>query len=45
MQRFNIQFTGSEATGQPFPLKGGNYGNTTCLPLPDIERFNNPNVT
>lgn len=45
MQRFNIQFTGAEATGQPFPLKGGNYGNTTCLPLPDIERFNNPNVT
>lgn len=45
MQRFNIKFTGSEATDQPFPLKGGNYGNTTCLPLPDIERFNNPNVT
>ena len=44
MQRFNIQFTGAEATGQPYPLKGGNYGNTTCLPLPDIERFNNPNV-
>jgi hypothetical protein len=44
MQRFNIQFTGLEATGQPFPLKGGNYGNTTCLPLPDIERFNNPNI-
>lgn len=44
MQRFNIQFTGAEATGQPYPLKGGNYGNTTCLPLPDVERFNNPNV-
>ncbi|MFL5615859.1 MAG: hypothetical protein ACJ796_19505 [Gemmatimonadaceae bacterium] len=44
MQRFNIAFTGAEATGQPYPLKGGNYGNTTCLPLPDIERFNNPNI-
>ena len=44
MQRFQIAFTGSQAIGQPFPLKGGNYGNTTCLPLPDIERFNNPNV-
>jgi hypothetical protein len=44
MQRFNIAFTGLEATGQPFPVKGGNYGNTTCLPLPDVERFNNPNI-
>jgi len=44
MQRFQITFTGAEATGQPYPLKGGNYGNTTCLPLPDVERFNNPNV-
>ncbi|HEY9515232.1 MAG TPA: RagB/SusD family nutrient uptake outer membrane protein [Gemmatimonadaceae bacterium] len=24
--------------------KGGFYGTTKCLPLPDIERFNNPNV-
>ncbi|MBX6333038.1 MAG: RagB/SusD family nutrient uptake outer membrane protein [Gemmatimonadaceae bacterium] len=32
------------APGTDYPLKGGTYGNTTCLPLPDIERFNNPNV-
>ena len=31
------------APGEPFP-KGGTYGNTTCLPLPDVERFNNPNI-
>lgn len=31
------------AVGAPFP-KGGVYGNTTCLPLPDVERFNNPNI-
>jgi hypothetical protein len=42
IQRFNIPF--NPAVGTPFPFKGGNYGNTTCLPLPDIERFNNPNV-
>lgn len=42
IQRFKIPF--SPAEGAAFPLKGGTYGNTTCLPLPDIERFNNPNV-
>ncbi|HET7274576.1 MAG TPA: RagB/SusD family nutrient uptake outer membrane protein [Longimicrobiaceae bacterium] len=32
------------AIGTPF-AKGGIYGNTTCLPLPDVERFNNPNIS
>lgn len=31
------------AAGTPYP-KGGDYGTTTCLPLPDIERLNNPNL-
>ncbi len=31
------------ATGTAF-AKGGTYGTTTCLPLPDVERFNNPNI-
>lgn len=31
------------APGTPYP-KGGDYGTTTCLPLPDIERLNNPNL-
>jgi starch-binding outer membrane protein, SusD/RagB family len=42
IQRFNLPLV--PAPGTPYPLKGGNYGNTTCLPLPDIERFNNPAV-
>ena len=42
IQRFAIPLT--PAPGTPYPTKGGNYGNTTCLPLPDIERFNNPAV-
>ena len=42
LQRFNLPFT--PAVGTAFPLKGGSYGNTRCLPLPDVERFNNPNI-
>jgi starch-binding outer membrane protein, SusD/RagB family len=42
MQRFNVAF--NPPVGAAFPIKGGTYGNTRCLPLPDIERFNNPNV-
>jgi hypothetical protein len=42
-QRFNLPF--NPAVGTTFPLKGGSYGNTRCLLLPDIERFNNPNIT
>ncbi|HEX2094324.1 MAG TPA: RagB/SusD family nutrient uptake outer membrane protein [Longimicrobiaceae bacterium] len=40
--RYNLALT--PATGTGFP-KGGTYGNTTCLPLPNIERLNNPNIT
>ena len=43
MQRFNVPF--NPPVGAAFPLKGGTYGNTRCLPLPDVERFNNPNIT
>lgn len=32
------------AAGAPFHA-GGNYGNQKCLPLPDIERINNPNLS
>lgn len=32
------------APGTAYPQKGGSYGTTTCLPLPDVERFNNPNI-
>jgi hypothetical protein len=43
MQRFNVPF--NPPVGAPFPNKGGSYGDTRCLPLPDVERFNNPNIT
>ena len=42
IQRFNLPL--NPAAGTPYPLKGGFYGTTICLPLPDVERFNNPNV-
>jgi len=39
MLRLNLPFdTGADAKGQPF-------GATTCLPLPDVETLNNPNIT
>ncbi|MDQ3387983.1 MAG: RagB/SusD family nutrient uptake outer membrane protein, partial [Gemmatimonadota bacterium] len=40
--RYNLALT--PATGTPF-AKGGTYGNTTCLPLPNVERLNNPAIT
>ena len=39
--RFNIPQL--PAANTPF-VRGGFYGNIKCLPLPDIERFNNPNI-
>lgn len=42
IERFNIPF--NPPVGTAFPFKGGSYGNTTCLPLPDVERFNNPSL-
>jgi hypothetical protein len=42
VQRFNLPL--NPPPGTPFPDKGGFYGTTTCLPIPDIERFNNPNI-
>lgn len=43
IQRFSIPF--NPAVGTAYPRVGGSYGNTTCLPMPDIERLNNPNAT
>jgi starch-binding outer membrane protein, SusD/RagB family len=42
IERFNLPQ--EPAPGTPFPAKGGFYGTTTCLPLPDVERYNNPNI-
>jgi len=42
IERFAIPF--NPAVGTDFPTGGGQYGNTTCLPLPDIEKNNNPSL-
>ena len=39
--RFGVPL--SPAPGTPFPT-GGTYGDQKCLPLPDVERLNNPNI-
>lgn len=42
IERFQIPF--NPPVGTDFPTGGGTYGNTTCLPLPDIEKNNNPSL-
>jgi hypothetical protein len=42
IERFQIPLF--PAVGQAFPVGGGTYGNTTCLPLPDVEKNNNPSL-
>jgi hypothetical protein len=42
IQRFSLPF--NPAVNTTYPRVGGVYGNTTCLPLPDVERLNNPNA-
>jgi hypothetical protein len=43
IERFSLTLV--PAIGTTYPRVGGTYGNTTCLPLPDVERFNNPSIT
>jgi hypothetical protein len=44
INRFASRITLTPATGTTF-AKGGTYGPTRCLPLPDVERFNNPCIS
>lgn len=41
LRRFDLDFL--PATGTAY-RQGGEYGNTQCFPLPDVERVNNPSV-
>lgn len=41
VNRFNLALV--PAAGTVYP-KGGSYGSQKCLPLPDVERLNNPNI-
>ena len=41
VERFTQALTPAAGTAYRF---GGVYGHTVCLPLPDIERVNNPNI-
>jgi hypothetical protein len=41
IERLNLPLV--PAIGSPY-LQGGVYGATVCLPVPDIERFYNPNI-
>jgi starch-binding outer membrane protein, SusD/RagB family len=42
IHRFNLPLI--PPPGSEYPVKGGYYGTTTCLPLPDRERLYNPNI-
>jgi hypothetical protein len=41
IRRLNLPL--DPAPGQPY-VAGGVYGDTRCLPLPDVEKNNNPNI-
>jgi hypothetical protein len=41
VERFNLALTPAPGSQYRF---GGVYGNTVCLPMPDVERFANPNI-
>lgn len=42
INRFNLPL--DPPVGTPYPGKGGDYADLRCLPLPDIEKINNPNI-
>lgn len=42
--QLNPSLPPSPPAGEPFPQKGGSYGALECLPLPQVEEENNPNL-
>ena len=42
LRRLGLPFL--PAAGAPYPGGGGVYGDQACLPLPDVERINNPSI-
>lgn len=42
MRRFEIPY--DPPAGEPYP-KGGFFGDMRCFPLPNAERYNNPNIS
>lgn len=40
----NTNLPPTPAAGESFPQKGGSYGELDCLPLPQIEEENNPEI-
>ena len=44
MRRYNLPFLPAAGTRYDGGAYSGNYGDTTCLPLPQSERRSNPNL-
>ena len=42
--RLNLPLNPDVGTPYQITVKGGIYSDSRCFPLPDIERFNNPNI-
>ena len=43
--RNNLPLNPTPGTPYQITVKGGIYSDSRCFPLPDIERFNNPNIS
>jgi hypothetical protein len=44
VERFSLALNPAAASAYRTGTAGGNYGHTVCLPIPDIEAQNNPNI-
>jgi hypothetical protein len=44
VERFSLALNPAPLSGYRTGTAGGVYGHTVCLPIPDIEAQNNPNI-